>query len=411
MSASLVQLSGIGVENVDLTVDASHTFWKSMYSKHTGFAIEPQELQFLDPSNNDYYGERHTVTLKRQGDLVTDMWLVIDIGAGVPGPLGAGYRFTNDIGRALLEEVQVRIGGVQYDTRFSEYIHASEELSTPEEQQLRKLTGKSESPVELEAWSGEVQRLYVPINFWFTQAYSNALPLVGLYQHDVQLLFTFRSYTDLVITTTAATDAVDVVTNGGDLTMALMVEYVFLENNERNYFARNTHKYMIEQIQHPGDLTIASGKSTYIVDLNLSHPTSELLWMFRKTSNTTAKEYFNFEGDQAAPYSADTFTAMRLLLNNAERWPDKDPLYFRGVTPHRHHTRIPHKQIYTYSFALYPEKSCTEPSGSINFSRIDFARMIFTFATTLPEAYTFLLFARSTNWIKIERGLSKIYYA
>ncbi len=407
MSASLVQLSAVGVENVDITVDAQHTFWKSVYSKHTGFAVQPITLQFDENSTSQYYGETHKIGIKRLGDMVTDLWLVIDI---ANNPLDPGYRFTNDFGRALIEHVKFEIGGVLYDTRFGEYMHINEELSEPNELHLNKLTGKSESLTDLDNWATQPQRLYVPIRFWFTDAYSNALPLVGLYAHDIQLIFTFRPYTDVVITTTAAVDAVQ-GTNGGELSMSLLAEYVFLENNERNHFARSTHKYMIEQIQHPGEFTIAAGKAMYMLDLTFSHPTSEIIWIFRKASNTAAKEYFNFEGEELAPHDADAFSALQLLLNNAQRWGTRGPLYFRGRQAKRHHSRIPTKQIYTYSFGLFPEKSCAEPSGSINFSRIDFSRMEFTFTSPLTEKLDLFIFARSVNWMKVERGIAKLYYA
>jgi hypothetical protein len=407
MAGSLIQLSAIGVENVDLTVEAAHTFFKSVYSKHTGFAMEPKELQFS--AGTATYGKKGTVKIDRQGDLVADMWLLIDL-----DPLNPGFRFTNDFGRALIETIQVCIGGVTYDTRIGEYIHLWEELTVPDELHLNQLSGKSESPVELEAWSQQVggQRLYVPIRFWFTDAYSNALPLVGLYQHEVQLDFHFRKFVDMVIQTTAPAAPHEASSGGAISSMVVMAEYVYLENNERNYFARGCHKYMIDQVQYTGSTTVLASAVTLTANLHFNHPTNEILWVFRKNSNNTAKEHFNFEGEELAPYDADAFLDMRLLLNSAERWAKRDPLYFRGVQPKRHHTRIPRKQIYTYSFGLHPEQATTDPSGNINFSRIDNTQMIFNFSPAgLSEKHDFLLFARSANWIKIERGLSKLYYA
>ena len=88
----------------------------------------------------------------------------------------------------------------------------------------------------------------------------------------------------------------------------------------------------------------------------------------------------------------------------------RDPHYFRQVTPKRVHSRIPEKHIYMYSFALHPEQ--IDPSGTINFSRIDNTEMRFTL--TAPGAgntIEFHLWARSINWMKIERGLGKLFYA
>ena len=48
---------------------------------------------------------------------------------------------------------------------------------------------------------------------------------------------------------------------------------------------------------------------------------------------------------------------------------------FRLVQPYQHHTRIPEKHIYVYSFGLRPEEH--QPSGTCNFSRIDNAQLVF----------------------------------
>ena len=120
---------------------------------------------------------------------------------------------------------------------------------------------------------------------------------------------------------------------------------------------------------------------------------------------------YNFDGEEVAPYASDSFNGLRLLLNSSERWTARDPLYFRGVIPKRVHSRIPRKKVYTYAFGLHTEQSGTDPSGNINFSRIDNSQFRFTFAVALLHAYDFFLWARSVNWAKIERGLAKLFYA
>lgn len=372
--------------------------------------MEPKELTFSSGTAN--YGQKGTVKIDRQGDMIADMWLVVDVDPLTQPGVG-NYRFTNDYGRALIEQVAVNIGGVVYDTRQGEYMHIWEELSVPDELQLNALTGKSEVTAELEAWALIAHRFYIPVRFWFTDAYCNALPLVGLYQHEVQVEFHFKSFVDMVVAYNGAAAPTNVATNGGAITsMVLLVEYVFLENNERNYFARGTHKYMIEQVQHVGTTSILVGATTANIDLHFNHPTNELIWAFRDTANGTVnKDYFNFDGEEVAPYASDSFNGLRLLLNSSERWTSRDPLYFRGVVPKRVHSRLPRKKIYSYAFALHTEQAGTDPSGNINFSRIDNSQFRFTFAVALVNSYDFFLWARSVNWAKVERGLAKLFYA
>lgn len=404
---SLIQLSAVGVEDVDLKVDANHTFWKTTYAKATGFATEPKEVSFTG-GNAAYGARRATVQIIRSGDLIADLYLMFDLGAlaGIPA-VGDG-RFTNDIGRALIESVSVDIGGVIYDTKQSEYLHLWEELSVPADLHCNKLTGKSETTADLFDWAKAPQRIYVPIHFWFTDDYAQSLPLVALYQHDVRIDFAFRTLANLVTGTPAYVPANE--TGGALSNMVLVVEYVFLENNERNYFARGSHKYMISQLQYLGMQSIVAAQTVQSFTVTFNHPVQELIWVFRTQLNgTTNNEYFDFSGNEAAPFEGDHFLTNVLLLNSSERYAARDPLYFRQVTPKRCHSRIPNKHIYVYSFALHPEQ--IDPSGSINFSRIDNTQMNFTMTGAGAPITEFHLWARSMNWNKVERGLSKLFYA
>jgi hypothetical protein len=43
--------------------------------------------------------------------------------------------------------------------------------------------------------------------------------------------------------------------------------------------------------------------------------------------------------------------------------------YFRSLQPFYHHSKVPQKHIYSYSFALYPEKH--QPSGFCDFTKFN----------------------------------------
>lgn len=64
----------------------------------------------------------------------------------------------------------------------------------------------------------------------------------------------------------------------------------------------------------------------------------------------------------------------KILLNGHDRFATRPQTYFRLVQPYQHHTRIPDKHIYCYSFGLRPEEH--QPSGTCNFSRIDNAQLV-----------------------------------
>lgn len=418
---ALIQLSAQGIENEKLNQNASHTFWRSSFQKHTGFSMEPFALDFHTGQAD--FAKSGKVHVERNGDLLCDAWLEVHVNAlkltDEQILAGKTIRWTNDLGRALLKECKITLGGVTYDSHQAEILHVLEELSVPAELHLGPVTGKSNgNPAELLSWASGPQHLYVPLHFWFSRAYSNALPLVSLYQHDIHLNFDFRAFDDLVVITDPLTNkrsTTDVAThaaNGGEITkMQVLAEYVYLDSPERNYMARAPLEYLIEQTQFVGSANVPKDATIFTSNMYFNHPTSELIWFFRSAANSQENDWFNFNGEEVAPYKDHAFKGARLLLNSSERYEARDPIYFSSVVPRRCHSRIPRKMIYCYPFALHPESAATDPSGNLNLSRIDNAQKLFTFSGPLLDAYDFFLYARSYNHVRVERGLAKLFFA
>jgi hypothetical protein len=125
-------------------------------------------------------------------------------------------------------------------------------------------------------------------------------------------------------------------------------------------------------------------------------------------------------GTRSVEQDSEFFNMLNLKLNGSERLSDREAFYFSCIQPSRHHTVVPggyfarsnikpKRGIYCYSFALDPQSS--QPSGSLNFSRIDTARMELKFSSALNEACEFLVFARSINQSIIGKGVmvSQLY--
>ena len=75
-SGSLVEIIAKGSIDTYLTTNASFTFWKLRYSKHTGFAIESCNQPF---NTSVSFGSESQITLNRQGDLIYYMYVVIEL--------------------------------------------------------------------------------------------------------------------------------------------------------------------------------------------------------------------------------------------------------------------------------------------------------------------------------------------
>lgn len=279
------------------------------------------------------------------------MFVYVELGQLNAG--AGGCRFVEDVGRAMFEEIQLEIGTVQYDKIYPELIHAYEEQTTLAEKQLGKLTGKSQSVAELVTMAQTTQYLYCPLMFYFENDYGSAIPLVALHLTDIKVYVKLRQKADVVVGVGApyVVTANDATINA----MNILCEIAFLDDPERDWFANSNLKYLITQHQFLGVQTIRSGASNATIDLVFNHPCKEFIWMLRTATNTAALNYFNFSGEEVGNLSGEAFRTCSITLNGQQRVQPLDPLYFRVIQNKKHHTRIPLKHVYCYSFALYPE--------------------------------------------------------
>lgn len=97
----------------------------------------------------------------------------------------------------------------------------------------------------------------------------------------------------------------------------------------------------------------------------------------------------------------------QLTLNRLPRFEARKGSYFTTVQPYQHHTRVPtRKDIHVYSFALSPEEH--QPSGSLNFSRIDTAILKTTINYGTPSRIR--VFAKSVNVLRIMGGMAGLAF-
>ena len=114
--------------------------------------------------------------------------------------------------------------------------------------------------------------------------------------------------------------------------------------------------------------------------------------------------------DSAAEFEAasavESFDSCKLQLNGHDRFSERDASYFRLVQPYQHHTRIPSKYVYCYSFALNPEAH--QPSGTCNFSRLDNVTLNLKGVKGTGEV---LVYAVSNNILRIMSGMGGLAYS
>ena len=350
MGGGLMQLVAYGAQDVYLTGQPQITFFKVVYRRHTNFSVEPVEQVF-----NGSAGDNKTLTcnLARNGDLVTNMYFVITLGAVESASVAVS---------SWISKVKIEIGGSKIDEQTGAWMEL-----------WHGLTKKADSETAYKSMTDGTtahnadKLVYIPFNFWFCRNPGLALPLIALQYHDVRV--------------TVETGA------GGSQSvsdMKLVVDYVYLDSEERKRFAQASHEYLIEQVQDSGSETQTSGSSKKI-RLNFNHPCKFIAW--RQNTATTKT------------------TEAKLSLNGHDRLASRSGSYFQNVQAYQHFTNTPESTDYVYSFALNPEEH--QPSGTCNFSRIDNA----TLHLTADAATTVNVYAMNYNVLRIMSGMGGLAYS
>jgi hypothetical protein len=408
MGGGLMQLVAYGAQDVYLTGNPQISFFKVVYRRHTNFAMESIEQTF---NGNPQLGNRVTCTISRNGDLISNMWLEVEFKSSTLG------NVVNSLGHSLIEYVELEIGGQRIDKHYGEWLEIWSELTVPEEKRagFKEMIGRRDAGVQTPM---ENTKLYIPLQFFFCRNPGLALPLIALQYHEVKVNIKFREAKEL-ISKAYTTGLVDPEFQSAP---RLFVDYVYLDTEERRRFAQSSHEYLIEQLQHTGPETTKNDNHR----LNFNHPVKELIWVARKEGNDPLEFAGGLAGVEFAspdittggevfdnPYATaanESFERCKLQLNGHDRFTERDAPYFRLVQPYQHHTRIPNKYVYVYSFAINPESH--QPSGTCNFSRLDNVTLTLSgLHTKCGDNGELLVYAVSNNILRIMSGMGGLAYS
>ena len=188
-------------------------------------------------------------------------------------------------------------------------------------------------------------------------------------------------------------------------------------------------------MQFTGSESLSFNQQSQKLKLNFNHPCKELIWVIQRDENATLRgtqynDWFNYidaaPGTPCPSEAVDLMADAKILLNGYERFTIRPQTYFRLVQPYQHHTRIPEKLIYLYSFSLRPEEQ--QPSGTCNMSRIDTVYLNYdltpiamlaqvtsksavNFRMTTQSTGQISVFAVNYNVLRIRSGMGGLAYA
>ncbi len=317
--------------------------------------------------------------------------------------------------------------------------------------------------------------IYVPLPFFCNESTYQALPLIGLQYHDVEVQVTLRPISELytfldptgfrvrygyrqIGTIQQAqynqpsygafqdplgelryflTDINTTVPalNSWPLNARLQATYVYLTESDRQVFAATPLSYMLYQSTRYNFPAIINRE---YLQLETHNPINRLLIVPRRSDYIYRNDFSvftNWWNDPYPPYVptpdipvwANTFYStgiyvpqgqreivrgLRVLGDGNELQEQKSSFYFESYTPYRYTTGIGEPGLLIYPFAL--TSPTIQPSGSINASRVRLFEVdVDTWPLPLGTNYIYdiTIYVESINWFLISSGMGGLKYA
>ena len=351
MSGGITQLVSIGAQDVFLTGNPEVSFFQASYKRHTNFAHTVQR-QVLQGAVNK--AGMSSVRMERKGDMVSYVYLTKRTGS-----LQVPFTPTD------IDHIDFLIGGQVIDSQDDVFINY---VADPFLSSTQNKAQFSTSEV------GNTGYFY-PLRFWFCENWQSALPLISLQYHDVEI----RIYWNANITTTNIFEC--------------WANFIVLDTMERDRLSMAPQKHLVYQVQK----SLPSG--TKVQNLVFNHPIKFI------TNGFTGNCLIGTNQTTAAVSSNNNTDTILFQINGVDIGEQKAytphfdmvPSYF--TCPFTTPTANP----FTIPFCL--ETAKLQPTGSLNFSRIDSARIVSS------NNFVNTLYAVNYNILKIENGMGGLLYA
>jgi len=392
MTAGILQLVARGDQDEYLTGNPQVTYYKYTFKRHTNFSMEMMELHFNDIVE---WGSMSTCILSHKADMLSNMYLSITLPRLATSDENINGRWVEYVGLAMIKKIELEIGGQTIDSQSGEWMYIYNQLALD--------PGKRNGydyMVGFDIDPNEEKTMYIPLTFWFNTHTGLSLPLVALQYHEVKLRVFLRTFKECTINAPVAVPLKNV---------AVLANFIYLDVEERKLFAKEEQEYIIEQVQHDTDTVI--NVSAPIIDISFINPVKEIVWVVQRREHLSLEfnDWFNFTfRDNRMPVKSAV-----LQVNGTDRFMPLPGEYFNLVQTFQHHTNIPDNAgICVYSFAIYPESP--QPSGSMNFSRLDSARLKLSlhedFLEDGRDAFV-KLYAVTFNVLRIQAGMGSIKFS
>jgi hypothetical protein len=227
MTGGLMNLVGIGNENIIINGNPKKTYFKATYNKHTNFGLQrfridfegARVLNFTTPTALEFKIPRYAELLHDTYICVTLPHIYSPIVYDGSAQLGRNlipyeFRWIEDLGAHMIDEIEIKSGGTTLALYSGEYLSCVKErdFTNAKKDLWNKMTGNipeindpanahgnvnvypnamyiDESGVEPSIRS---RKIYIPLDCFFCDSSKLALPLVALQYQEISIKISFK---------------------------------------------------------------------------------------------------------------------------------------------------------------------------------------------------------------------------
>lgn len=378
-----------------ISKNKTHKLRFGKYKKTNQVITSPRYINFQGTPD---FGRKTITSIPCECDYIKDCYLYVEL-----PPLPQQLRWCPYIGEALINEIQLEIGGAMIDRQYKESLHIHSELylNDNERKKYHSLIGHQKS-------SSENLKLLIPLRFYFNANEETPLYIQPAKHHTIRINLGIEHISNCIQVVEDVEDVEKLLQNIHIEDVQLLVHECFIgDPKTRNEFLQTSKEQLIEQLQFTGIQTLnkhLSASKWHDIPLTFNHPVKELFFFCKQHNKGLSSETDNLK-------FIDCIEEVKLKFNGCDVF-DLGPLnkiYFTELQQFKHHSGRC-DNLWSYSFANHPQKY--QPSGSINFSQIDNPTLHVTLKPEYKDKCIYLyVFATSLTVLRTMSGMSGLAYS
>ena len=348
----------------------------------------------------DYIKDKIKILQNNNINIINNLKLLDNILTRPDKPI---YAWISKLGNYIFDKINIYFNELLIDSHNSDWLNIWHEINNIKNKKkgIDRLIGNLEELYTLNNTIKPRKTLFIPLRFWFCNNPGMNIPLIAMPYVDIKLSINLSDINNLV----RKDIGVDIVTKT-DINATLLVNYIYLDENERKLFAESRHEYLIEQIQYNGYNNIYSDNLNVDVLLSFKNNVKDIFYLLKKDTNLYIRDRCNYSiSNDDYINGVNPIFSTTFQFNGRERFRNYYGEYTNYIIPYEQYLSTPSDGINVMSFGI--NNRVFQPSGTCNFSLIENPYLKLSIKSQFLENSEgkVLVFARSYNILRIMSGL------